>query len=80
MADEVDFNAYCMELRMNLARLESIVNESEKLVAEGNFDSAAMVLGSQDGKIGRFKHAYDELYEAVGGREAAERAIGNRPE
>lgn len=54
-------NDWVMDLRMNLNRLESIVEEVEGDVAEGNLDGAALVLSTQAGKIGRFTESYGGL-------------------
>jgi hypothetical protein len=51
------------------------VEEVSKHVADGNLDGAAVVLGTQAGKIGRFNESYHALYQKVGGQEAGERAL-----
>lgn len=60
MADPT-INDWVMDQRMNLNRLESIVEEVEGDVAEGNLDGAALVLSTQTGKIGRFTESYGGL-------------------
>ena len=53
-----ELNDYVMDLRLDLSRLEGIV---EKLISDGDLDGAAMVLGSQTGKVGRFTDSYGGL-------------------
>lgn len=60
-----ELNDYVMDLRLNLSRLEGIVGEVERHVADGNLDGAAMVLGSQTGKIGRFTESYGGLQDKL---------------
>lgn len=75
MSDELTADHLVAEVNMDLERLRGIVEEVSKHVADGNPDSAALVLGTQAGKIGRFNESYHALYEKVGGQEAGERAL-----
>jgi hypothetical protein len=52
---------WVMELRLNVGRLVDIVTEVEQLVVDGNLDSAALVLDSQGGKVGRFEESWRGL-------------------
>jgi hypothetical protein len=52
------------ELLMDLSRLDGIVEEVDQLVADG-LDAAAMVLGTQTGKVGRFTESYGELHKQL---------------
>ncbi len=65
MADELTLNDYLTDLRLNLSRLEGIVTEVEELIEQSDLDAAAMVLGSQTGKIGRFTESYGALQEKL---------------
>jgi hypothetical protein len=56
---------WMQDLRLNLTRLEDIVTETEQLIIAGNLDGAALVLGSQDGKIQRFQESYSGLYSKL---------------
>jgi hypothetical protein len=53
------------DLRLNLNRLTDIVDEVERHIADGKLDSAALVLGTQNGKIGRFTESYSGLYSKL---------------
>lgn len=79
MADELTVEHLLSDLDMNLNRLTSIVEEVARHITEGNLDGAAMVLGTQNGKIGRFLNSYQALYEKLGGQAAGERAMQNQP-
>jgi hypothetical protein len=50
---DLTINDWVQDLRLNLNRLEGIVDEVERAIADGNLDGAALVLGTQDGKIQR---------------------------
>jgi hypothetical protein len=56
---------YVMDLRLNLNRLASIVEEVEQNIAVGKLDNALTVLESQTGKMGRFSAAYSGLQQTL---------------
>jgi hypothetical protein len=65
---------YVRDLLMGVTRLDSIVKEVDELVADGNLDGAAMVLGSQTGKVHEFTESYAALQKNLrrrGGRARA---------
>jgi hypothetical protein len=74
-ADEVTVDHLVTDLDLDLNRLTGIVEEVAKHIRDGNPDGAAMVLGTQSGKIGRFHESYNALYEKLGGQKAGERAM-----
>jgi hypothetical protein len=66
MADEVTVDHLVTDLGLNLERLRGIVEEVAQAIADGNLNGAALVLGTQDGKIGRFAESYNALYAKLG--------------
>jgi len=62
---ELQLSDYMRELLMDLSRLEGIVKSVDQLVADGDLDAAAMVLGTQTGKVGRFTESYSELQKQL---------------
>lgn len=66
MADEVTVDHLVTDLGLNLERLRGIVEEVAQAIADGNLNGAALVLGTQDGKIGRFAESYNALYSKLG--------------
>jgi hypothetical protein len=64
MAEDA-LNSWMMELDMNMGRLQGIVEEVGQAISDGKLDVAAMVLGSQTGKVHRFTEAYGELQKAL---------------
>lgn len=59
---ELTIEDFVTDLNLNLNRLTGIVEEVSQAVADGNLDGAALVLGTQSGKIGRFNESYQALY------------------
>jgi hypothetical protein len=60
-----DVDRCLAELTMNLARLGDIVRETNGHIADQNLDAAALVLGSQSGKVERFSEAWGGLQKAL---------------
>jgi hypothetical protein len=60
-----DVDRCLAELTMNLARLGDTVRETNGHIAKQNLDAAAMVLGSQTGKVERFVDAWSGLQKAL---------------
>lgn len=60
-----DVNDWAMDLRLHVNRLESIVDEVERHLADGKPDSAALVLGVSAGKIHGFAESYAGLTAAL---------------
>lgn len=54
-----------MGLSIAIARLDDLVEEVAEKVKEGDLDGAAVILGSQGGKIGEFQTEWDGVYEQV---------------
>lgn len=54
------------EIQMDLNRLTSIVEETVRHIGDGDLDGAAVVLGSQSGRIGGFTNTWDALYAKLG--------------
>lgn len=74
---ELTINDLVTDLSLNLNRLTGIVEEVSRAVADENLDGAALVLGTQSGKIGRFQESYQALYAKLGEEGATpEQALG----
>jgi hypothetical protein len=63
------------DLNRSMARVVSCVDEAVKAVVDGKPDGAALVLGTQGGKLAEFNEAWTALYAAVGGPDAGKRAL-----
>lgn len=59
---ELTIDHFVTDLSLNLNRLIGIVEEVSQAIADGNLNGAALVLGTQSGKIGRFNESYHALY------------------
>jgi hypothetical protein len=68
---------WAADLRLNVSRLDGIVDEVEQHIAAGNLDAAALVLGVSAGKIGRFTESYSGLQAKLRADGASpDRALG----
>lgn len=77
MTDGLTVEHLVAEVNMDLERLKSIVEEVSEAVADGNLNGAALVLGTQAGKIGRFNESYNALYVKLGEEGATpDKALG----
>jgi hypothetical protein len=77
MTDGLTVEHLVAEVNMDLERLRSIVDEVSEAVADGNLNGAALVLGTQTGKIGRFNESYNALYAKLGEEGATpDKALG----
>jgi hypothetical protein len=65
MADGPTINDRVMELRLNLNRLQAIVEEVALEIDDGKLDSAALLLGTLSGKIGGLTESYRGLQERL---------------
>jgi hypothetical protein len=63
---ELTINDLTTEFQMNLDRLASIVDETLRHIGNDDLDGAAVVLGSQSGKIAEFNNTWDALYAKLG--------------
>jgi hypothetical protein len=63
---ELTVNDLTTEFQMNLGRLASIVEETLRHIGNGDLDGAAVVLGSQSGKIAEFNYTWHALYAKLG--------------
>ena len=63
---DLTINDLVAEFQMDLNRLSSIVEEATRHIANGNLDGAAVVLGSQSGRIGGFTNTWNALYAKLG--------------
>jgi hypothetical protein len=62
---ELTLNNYVMDLRLNLNRLEGVIESVEASIGEGDLDGAAMVLGDEAGKAGRFTDSWGALQKTL---------------
>lgn len=58
---ELTLDDYSNDLQMNLSRVSNIVDEVRHHIMDGKLDAAAMVLGSQTGKVAAFGESYRAL-------------------